>query len=352
MPDKKLRRNNKELRRLERIAQKNRDSLERTAPNVYTDLSQAYLTPRGYPTLEEFAVMREAQNAYREAHPLQGATDIYTMGPVAYERWLGSRNSADGKNYRLPYLAERTVSGGGSKMGMGGLPEVEGTNVKNFYDVPPMAMTGMGGNFYAPTWQANRNMKPAHAKEKRNRSLLSQIAHTPGSILPATNYLFGGGASTGGNRIMDALMGLGMYSAFQGWKKRGQNRIQSGSTAGNQLVSAPAAGFAGIMSLDSAATAAAISAMYGLNGHELVIPTSGLTVNPFNKQARILKREGRKDVKQAKGYARASDKKIKQLQAREAKKTDNLIRLYEKQYGVTPQLNVPASSTVDPYGRR
>lgn len=341
--NKTLRRNEKELRRLERIAQQTRNNLERTAPNVYQDLSQVYLTPRGYPTLEEFAVMREAQNVYREAHPLQGYTDIRTLGPIAYERWLGKKNSADGKNHRLPYIAERTVSGGGSIIGKDGYRQVDGTNTRNFYDVPFMSMTGIGGGSYAPTWQSNRNMKEGHEEEKRSRSFLSRLAHTPGSVVPAANFILGGGASTGGNRILDGAFGLAGGALFNSWLKRSMGDVQSDSNT-SDFVTGRAA--------DSAATTAALAMLYSLNGHELVVPTSGVTVNPFNKQARVLKREGKKDVKQARTYHRASDKKVKQLQAREQKKTDNLVKLYEKKYGVTPELVVPASSTTDPYGRR
>jgi len=340
--------NNRQYNRILRRVEKNRNNLEKTSP-IYQDLDSQYSVPEGYPSLEEFANQREADRIYGQAHPLRGYTAQIPLGPIAYERWLGPRRSRDGKDYRLPYFAERTISRGNpynvwNTEGTGKKTKSEQDWYSNFG-----ATTSNAGEYY-PTWQANRNMKKGHQIEKSNRTLLGKVKHTPGSIVPQANILLGGGASTGGNRILDwplevgsvALAAKNIYNA--GRKLRPS---YSASSSGYSSAAKDSGRFAGIglANLGMAKTA------WDLNGQELVVPTSGFKVNPYIGAMRRTRREGKEEQEKYKRYNRLKPEAQEKRKEAEQKKVSNLVRLYQQRYGVEPTYGIsPNSSTTSKYG--
>ena len=313
--------------KIRRAVEQRREKLREAAPDVYSNLADVYETPEGLPTLEEFAVQRDVDRAYGEAHPMQGATKMVDLGPLMFERWLGKKNSVDGINYRAPYYR-------------GGDPNVEMANImQNGNSAAPFTET-FGNNKDLADDSTVKKYKLAHKEFQRNKGLGKDILGTVGSVFPPANFLLQGGASIGGRQIPEAaavpLIASMMKKAFSyGDRDRG-SVSESNSDAVKSMP--PAAGSLGL----------GMTALAGTLG-DVVVPTSGIGLNPFNRERRQIKKETREDVRKIKtadtksmgGKEGAKDALIK----REAADVDRLIRLYEKKHGVTVKRKQPAPTT-------
>jgi len=82
---------------------------------------------------------------------------------------------------------------------------------------------------------------------------------------------------------------------------------------------------------------------------DVVVPTSGIGLNPFMREARQIRKETKKDVKKiAEAKSRDMEGKSGRMDAitkRETADVDRLIRLYEKKYGVKVDRKETAPTT-------
>jgi hypothetical protein len=319
-------------KRIQRAVEQRRERLRDAAPEVYTNLSEAYETPEGLPSLEDFAVQRDVNRAYGEAHPMEGATKMVDLGPLMFERWLGRKSSEDGVNYRAPYYRP-------------GDPNAEMANIMQSgrTSADPFTET-FGGSKNNPTVLADdstvRKYKPAHKEFQTNKPLGKDILGTIGSVFPPANFLLQGGASIGGRQIPEALavpavVGL-MKKAFS-YGDRDRSSIDESNQ--DALKSMPPA---------AAGLGLGMTALAGTLG-DVVVPTSGIGLNPFMREARQIRKETKKDVKNiAEAKSRDMEGKSGRMDAitkRETADVDRLIRLYEKKYGVKVNRKETAPTT-------
>jgi len=321
--------------KLRRAVEQRREKLREAAPDIYSDLSEVYETPEGLPTLEEFAVQRDVDRAYGEAHPMQGATKMVDLGPLMFERWLGKKESADGINYRAPYYRAADIT------------ENAGALVQEVQDIP----FGSGLRYGGFRNEVLNKYKKEHKNFQQSKSMLDRVKGSVGSIFPPANFLLAGGASIGGRNIPETLAAPIGAAAFIPMYKMLQRESNTGQQPPQGQVIAEGAADAALGALGT------IGGGYGVFGKgiyqggagDAVIPTSGIGLNPFNRERREIKKDTREDLKKIKtadtksmaGKTGSKDALIK----REAADVDRLIRLYEKKHGVTVKRNQPAPTT-------
>lgn len=314
-------------KRIQKAVQQRREKLREAAPDVYANLADVYETPEGLPTLEEFAIQRDVDRAYGEAHPMQGATKMVDLGPLMFERWLGKRESSDGVNYRAPYFR-------------GGDPNTEMANImQNSRSADPFTET-FGGNKDLADDSTVKKYKPAHKEFQRNKGLGKDILGTPGSVFPPANFLLQGGASIGGRQIPEAAaVPLIAAMAKKAFSYGNRDRGSVSESNPDAIKSMPP--MAGALGLGMTAAAGTLG--------DLVVPTSGVGLNPFAREARQIRKETRRDIK---NISEASSKdmegksgRLDAITKRETADVDRLIRLYEKKHGVTVKRKQPAPTT-------
>ena len=310
-------------KRIQRAVQQRRERLREAAPEVYTDLGEAYETPEGLPSLEDFAVQRDVNRAYGEAHPMEGSTKMVDLGPLMFERWLGRKSSEDGVNYRAPYYRGEDPRGH-YDLNAGG---VQSTFLETFLD-------GQEGYFdKGPSnlqdGSSVSRYKPAHKEFQRTKGPVKDILGTVGSLFPPANFLLQGGASLGGRNIPEALVApVGAALVKKGFSY-GDKEVESIAENNANAVKSVLPMATGLETLRHTLLGAA---------GDLVVPTSGIGLNPFMREARQIRKETKQDVKKiAEAKSRDMAGKSGRMDAitkRETADVDRLIRLYEKKYGV------------------
>lgn len=321
-------------KRIQRAVQQRREKLREAAPEVYSDLGASYETPEGLPSLEEFAIQRDVDRAYGEAHPMEGATKMVDLGPLMFERWLGKKRSADGVNYRAPYYRGEDPRGH-YDLNAGG---VQSTFLETFLD-------GQEGYFdRGPSnlqdGSSVSRYKPAHKEFQRTKGPVKDILGTVGSLFPPANFLLQGGASLGGRNIPEALVTpVGAALVKKGFSY-GDKEVESIDENNANAVKSVLPMAAGLETLRHTLLGAA---------GDLVVPTSGIGLNPFMREARQIRKETKQDVKKiAEAKSRDMEGKSGRMDAitkRETADVDRLIRLYEKKYGVKVNRKQAAPTT-------
>jgi hypothetical protein len=295
-----------------------REKLREAAPDIYSNLSEVYETPEGMQSLEDFAIQRDVDRAYGKAHPMQGATKMTDIGPLMFERWLGKKNSADGVNYRAPYYR-----GGDPNAEMANIMESGRTTAGSFMETFATPKGELADD------STVRKYKPAHKEFQANKGTVKDVLGTIGSVFPPANFVLQGGASIGGRQIPEAV-------AFPAAAALAMKGIRTGDRDRTTVGDSNKDAIAGIGPMAAGLGLGAVTAAGTLG--DLVVPTSGIGLNPFNRERRNIKKETKQDVKKIKtadsksmgGRDGAKDALIK----REAADTDRLIRLYEKKYNV------------------
>jgi hypothetical protein len=316
-------------KRIQRAVQQRRERLREAAPEVYTDLGEAYETPEGFPSLEDFAVQRDVNRAYGEAHPMEGSTKMVDLGPLMFERWLGRKSSEDGVNYRAPYYRP-----GDPNAEMANIMQSGRTTAGSF-----METTGTPKGELADD-STVRKYKPAHKEFQANKGTVKDILGTIGSVFPPANFLLQGGASIGGRQIPEAI-------AFPAAAALAMKGIRTGDRDRTTVGEGNEDAMAGIGPMAAGLGLGAVTAAGTLG--DLVVPTSGIGLNPFMREARQIRKETKKDVKKiAEAKSRDMEGKSGRMDAitkRETADVDRLIRLYEKKYGVKVNRKETAPTT-------
>ena len=316
-------------KRIQRAVQQRRERLREAAPEVYTDLGEAYETPEGFPSLEDFAVQRDVNRAYGEAHPMEGSTKMVDLGPLMFERWLGRKSSEDGVNYRAPYYRP-----GDPNAEMANIMQSGRTTAGSF-----METTGTPKGELADD-STVRKYKPAHKEFQANKGTVKDILGTIGSVFPPANFLLQGGASIGGRQIPEAI-------AFPAAAALAMKGIRTGDRDRTTVGEGNEDAMAGIGPMAAGLGLGAVTAAGTLG--DLVVPTSGIGLNPFMREARQIRKETKKDVKKiAEAKSRDMAGKSGRMDAitkRETADVDRLIRLYEKKYGVKVNRKETAPTT-------
>lgn len=290
--------NQKGLDRIQKAVEQLREEYESKYP--FAQDYDAVQTPEGLPTFEEFVLSKSAGRAYNEADPLYGYQKTTQLGPLAFQRWRGAKTSADGKNYRSPYVvlpdsqsfssgqiaAARQAGDAGDVAGTAGLT----TNLKGY--------------------------KEGHRKWLENRTTLDKVKGIPGSIAPPANYLTGRGAAIGGRNIPEALNAYWMSKAFGKIPMPGEDKAISAPEVANVIGS--------------------FMSMPILGSSDVVVPTAGLKVNPFGKQVRALKKDARREGKQLDKKLAKGEKYYTRELEKEKSRLEDQMDLYEKRYGVRP----------------
>jgi hypothetical protein len=321
--------------KLRRAVEQRREKLREAAPDIYSNLADAYQTPEGLPTLEEFAVQRDVDRAYGEAHPMQGATKMVDLGPLMFERWLGKKKSADGVNYRAPYYRAADIT------------ESTGSLVQEAQKAP----FGSGLRYGGFRNEVLNKYKKEHKNLQKSKTGLDKLRGAVGSVFPPANFLLAGGASIGGRNIPEALAApvgaaafIPMYNMLKRKSNTGQQPSQ-GQVLGEGVMDA------GLGALGTFGGGYGVfgKGIYQGGAGDAVVPTSGVGLNPFNRERRQIKKETREDVRKIKtadtksmaGKTGSKDALIK----REAADVDRLVRLYEKKHGVKVARKQPAPTT-------
>jgi len=316
-------------KRIQRAVEQRRERLREAAPEVYTDLGEAYETPEGFPSLEDFAVQRDVNRAYGEAHPMEGSTKMVDLGPLMFERWLGRKSSEDGVNYRAPYYRP-----GDPNAEMANIMQSGRTTAGSF-----METTGTPKGELADD-STVRKYKPAHKEFQANKGTVKDILGTIGSVFPPANFLLQGGASIGGRQIPEAI-------AFPAAAALAMKGIRTGDRDRTTVGEGNEDAMAGIGPMAAGLGLGAVTAAGTLG--DLVVPTSGIGLNPFMREARQIRKETKKDVKKiAEAKSRDVEGKSGRMDAitkRETADVDRLIRLYEKKYGVKVNRKETAPTT-------
>lgn len=302
--NKTAKKNQRGLDKLQKAVEQLREEYESKYPFAidYDDVQ----TPEGLPSFEEFVLSKEANRAYNEADPLWKYQKTTQLGPLAMQRWRGSKTSKDGKNYRVPYYVPPSiVSTGdgpttGTKMG-------SGVTADGKLTLGPEGLTG-GFSKY----------KKGHREYMEQRSMLDKIKGIPGSVVPPANYITGRGASIGGRRL-PGLAGI-IPSVMLGKK------ILEADNANQNTIP--------LMAPWALATSGAFANLPS----QLVVPTAGVKANPFSKKSRSLKKQSRKDQnKLDKKLERGVEAYNRQLDIEKAD-FERQASLYEKKYGVKPYI--------------
>jgi len=299
---KKATRNQKGLDKIQNTVEQLREEYESKYPFAVD--YDAVETPEGLPSFEEFVLSKEANRAYNEADPLWKYQKTTQLGPLAIQRWRGSKTSKDGKNYRVPYYVPPSIvsTGDGPTTGtrMG-----SGVTADGKLTLGPEGLTG-GFSKY----------KQGHREYMEQRNLLDKVKGIPGSVLPPANYLTGRGASIGGRRL-PGLAGI-VPSLLLG------NKILEADNANQNTIP--------LMAPWALATSGAFANLPS----QLVVPTAGLKANPFSKESRLLKKQSRKDQnkldKKLEGGVEAYNRQLDKEKA----DFERQASLYEKKYGVKP----------------
>jgi len=321
-------------KRIQRAVQQRREKLREAAPEVYTDLSEAYETPEGLPSLEEFAVQRDVDRAYGEAHPMEGATKMVDLGPLMFERWLGRKSSEDGVNYRAPYYRAANITENPDIS-----PEIvrKATGESNF-----------GGGYRNDVVS---KYKKSHKEHQEDKTTLDKVRGAIGSLFPPANVILAGGASLGGRNIPEALAApvgaaafIPMYNMLKRESNTGQQPAQ-GQIIGEGVMDA------GLGALGTFGGGYGVfgKGIYQGGAGDLVVPTPGIGLNPFAREAREIKKETRQDLKKIRdAKSRDMEGKSGRMDAitkRETADVDRMIRLYEKKYGVKVNRKETAPTT-------
>lgn len=324
-------------KRIERAVEKRRERLQRAAPEVYADLGESYETPAGLPSLEEFAVKRDVDRAYGEAHPMRGATKMTDLGPIMFERWLGKKNSSDGTNYRAPYYRAAEIT--------------ENPNVSPEIVRKATGESNFGGGYRNDVVS---KYKKAHKQYQQDKTTLDKVRGAIGSILPPANVLLAGGASLGGRNIPEALatpVGAAAFIPMYNMLKRKSN---TGSQPSQASIIGEGVADAAMGALGTLAGGYGVlgKGVYQGGAGDLVVPTPGIGLNPFAREAREIKKDTRQDLKKLR-EAKSRDVagksgRLDAITNREAANVDRLIRLYEKKYGVTVNKKQAAPRTYQP----
>ena len=305
-------------KRIQRAVQQRRDKLRAAAPEVYSDLGESYETPEGLPSLEEFAIQRDVNRAYGEAHPMEGATKMVDIGPLMFERWLGKNRSADGVNYRAPYYRS-----GDPNAEMANIMESGRTTAGSFMETFATPKGELADD------STVRRYKPAHKEFQANKGTVKDVLGTIGSVFPPANFLLQGGASIGGRQIPEAV-------AFPAAAALAMKGIRTGDRDRTTVGESNEDAMAGLGPMAAGLGLGAVTAAGTLG--DLVVPTSGIGLNPFMREARQIRKETKQDVKKiAEAKSRDMAGKSGRMDAitkRETADVDRLIRLYEKKYGV------------------
>lgn len=292
--------NQKGLEKIQKAVEQLREEYEAKYP--FAQDYDAVQTPEGLPTFEEFVLSKSAGRAYNEADPLWQYQKTSQLGPLAFQRWRGSKTSKDGKNYRLPYVvlpdsqsfspgqiaAARQSGDAGDVVGTAGLT----TNLKGY--------------------------KEGHRKWLEQRTALDKLKGIPGSIAPPANYLAGRGAAIGGRNIPEALNAYWMSKAFGKVPMPGEDKTMTAPQVANVIGS--------------------FMSMPVLGSSDVVVPTAGLKINPFGKKVRGLKREARKEQKKLDKKLSKGEKYYSRELEKEKSRLEDQMDLYEKRYGVRPTL--------------
>jgi hypothetical protein len=305
-------------KRIQRAVEQRRERLREAAPEVYTNLSEAYETPEGLPSLEDFAVQRDVNRAYGEAHPMEGATKMVDLGPLMFERWLGRKSSEDGVNYRAPYYRA-----GDPNAEMANIMQSGRTTAGSFMETTATPKGELADD------STVRKYKPAHKEFQANKGTVKDILGTIGSVFPPANFLLQGGASIGGRQIPEAI-------AFPAAAALAMKGIRTGDRDRTTVGEGNEDAMAGIGPMAAGLGLGAVTAAGTLG--DAVVPTSGIGLNPFMREARQIRKETKKDVKKiAEAKSRDMEGKSGRMDAitkRETADVDRLIRLYEKKHGV------------------
>jgi hypothetical protein len=330
-------------KRIQRAVQQRRDKLRAAAPEVYSDLGESYETPEGLPSLEEFAIQRDVNRAYGEAHPMEGATKMVDLGPLMFERWLGRKSSEDGVNYRAPYYRPGDPNAEMANIMQSGRTTARGEDPRGHYDLNAGGVQSTfletfldGQEGYFDKGPSNlqdgssvSRYKPAHKEFQSTKGPVKDILGTVGSLFPPANFLLQGGASLGGRNIPEALVApVGAALVKKGFSY-GDKEVESIAENNANAVKSVLPMAAGLETLRHTLLGAA---------GDLVVPTSGIGLNPFMREARQIRKETKQDVKKiAEAKSRDMAGKSGRMDAitkRETADVDRLIRLYEKKYGV------------------
>jgi len=290
--------NKKGLDRIQKAVEQLREEYESKYP--FAQDYDAVQTPEGLPTFEEFVLSKSAGRAYNEADPLYGYQKTTQLGPLAFQRWRGAKTSADGKNYRSPYVVlpdSQSFSSGqiAAARQSGDAGDVAGT-------------AGLTTNL--------KGYKEGHRKWLENRTILDKVKGIPGSIAPPANYLTGRGAAIGGRNIPEALNAYWMSKAFGKVPMPGEDKTLSAPEVANVI--------------------GTFMSMPILGSSDVVVPTAGLKVNPFGKQVRALKKDARREGKQLDKKLAKGEKYYTRELEKEKSRLEDQMDLYEKRYGVRP----------------
>lgn len=292
--------NQKGLDRLKKTVEQLREEYESKYPFAvdYDDVQ----TPEGLPTFEDFVISKSAGRLYNEADPLWEYQKTSQIGPLAFQRWRGSKTSKDGKNYRTPYIVLPSIV----STGMGAAKGTKGGAGVAADGKMTLGPEGLTGGF--------SKYKEGHRRYMEQRSTLDKIKGIPGSIAPPANYIAGRGASIGGRyvpKIAGAIPAAMLTKEIL--KDDGQSKIP-------------------LMFPWLAATSGA----FANTQTQMVVPTPGFKLNPFGKASRNLKKESKESNKRLdKKLERGSEAYNQQLKKEKAE-FERQASLYEKKYGVKP----------------
>jgi hypothetical protein len=322
-------------RRIEKAVIAKREKLRQAAPDVYTNLDDAYKTPESLPTLEEFAIRREIDRAYGEAHQQYGATKMVDMGPFIFERWLGKKQSVDGVNYRTPYYRAADIT------------ESPGALVKEVQKLPDGAGLRYGGFRN----EVLNKYKKEHRDFQKSKTKLDGVKGAIGSVFPPANFFLAGGASIGGRNIPETLAAPVGAAAFVPMYKMSKRKSSNSQMPGQGQIMAEGVSDAALATLGTFGGGYGVfgKGIYQGGAGDLVVPTSGIGLNPFIREARQIRKETKKELKKvSEAQSRNTAGKSARLDSminRESADIDRLIRLYENKYDVKVEQKPKQSNT-------
>lgn len=301
-----------------------------------------------FPSFYDFVTRAKAEEMYDRSVPLDEYTTTYNLGPISLQRWKNAKQSPDGINYRTPYwAADKFVQTGSSKK----LGEARASVGVNLGDEQNDILERVPFSSF----------KLGHQKEKLDNTLLDKVRQTPGTLIPAFNLLFAGGASSGGTAIDEAAL-LALAAKELGEAHRAG--VKEASLAQDvQAARARNASDAEIQQLQSlvrdqqdvlmkeaygANFIGAPSLVLGLHGNTrsdgLVIPTAGFMRNPFQKTLREEKKKFKEVLKDA--DERYNQDREEYLMKKSERELNEMLDAYEKEYGVRPVFkNDPITKT-------
>jgi len=276
-------------------------------------------TPEGLPSFSEFIDEREASRAYNEADPLWKYTKTTRLPfGLAWQRWRGAKTSYDGKNYRSPYMTpiEERRAGPAARGSVGG----SGVSRDGKFTLGEYGVGGTG----------TRGYKKGHREQMENRTLLQRIKALPGTILPPLNMLSGGASASGGRYLTTLPYLASLYGSA--------NYATSGFTFDDNLAQP------GDTAKANALAAGSMALLYPTQSR-VVIPTGGFMRNPYNRGARDIRREARRENKSIDAKLERGSRAYERLSEKEKRAFERNAKLYEKKYGFLPTI---PSNTMSP----